>query len=221
MTEFRQALVHLAGHAVATSGFAPPGAKGVVVLAHGRINDLDHPALLAAARGAHQAGWASFRFNFPYRQRGDATPDSFAILTEIHASAADHALAEYGVKRLVLAGKSLGARTAVEALRNGTRVQGLLFLGYPLHPPEDKTALRDEPLYDLNLPLKIIQGDSDALCDVEILSIILARLAPAPQLTVIPGADHGFGVPGGDHDPPARTLEAIQKAVTAWLDSLD
>ncbi len=222
LTEYNQTPARLAGHGVETAGNVPPGAKGVVVIAHGRINDLNHPSLLAAAEGAHQAGWGSLRFNFPYRQRDDAQPDSFSILIEVHAAAAQWALDRLPLdsRRLVLAGKSMGARTAVEAAKSLPQTEGLLFLGYPLHPPDDPGSLRDEPLYGLSLPMGIIQGDSDALCDLKILGQVLARIRPAPALTVSPGADHGFGIPQGDHGPPPRTLEAIQEAARTWLQGL-
>lgn len=222
MSEYEKRLVRLAGHAVETAAFFPARAKGVVILAHGRINDLDHPALLAAAQGAHLAGWGSYRFNFPYRQRGDAEPDSFTILTEVHAAAARKALLGLGSLpgRLVLAGKSLGARTAAAAARTVERTEGLLFLGYPLHPPDQPENLRDKPLYGLGLPIGIVQGDSDALCDLNLLSRVLSMIRPAPTLTIVPQADHGFGLPGGDHEPPALNLEIIQEAVRGWLAGL-
>ena len=222
MSGYDRALLRLAGHGVETAVHLPPRAKGVVVLAHGRINDLDHPALLAAAEGAGLAGWGSFRFNFPYRQRGDAQPDSFTVLTEVHAAAAQRALdgLDPDSGRLVLAGKSLGARTALAAAGRLKQTGGLLFLGYPLHPPDDPGALRDKPLHDLGLPLGIIQGDSDALCDLAILREVLARIRPVPSLTIVPQADHGFGRPKGDHAPPAQTLEIIREAVRTWLESL-
>ena len=219
---YDRALVRLAGHSVETALHIPAKAKGAVVLAHGRINDLDHPALLAAAQGAHQAGWATFRFNFPYRRRGEAHPDPFPVLARVHAAAARWALGRPGLnsKRLVLAGKSLGARTAVQAATDGTEAEGLLFLGYPLHPTHDPDSLRDKPLHGPGLPMGIIQGDTDALCDLEILRKVMADLRPTPELTVIPGADHGFGIPRGDHNPPPQTLEAIGKAAFAWLKGL-
>lgn len=222
MAEYDRKLVRLAGHSVETTLHIPPKAKGAMIIAHGRINDLDHPALIAASEGAHAAGWATLCFNFPYRQRGDAQPDPFLILTEVHAAAAEWTLRRPGLNpiRLVLAGKSMGARTALQAAMDGAKAEGLLFLGYPLHLPDDPTSLRDKPLYELSLPLGIIQGDTDALCDLKILQKVLAGISPTPMLTVIPGADHGFGVPLGDHNPPPQTLEAVKKAAFTWLKSL-
>jgi len=213
---------HLAGHDLETVFNRPAQPQGVVVLAHGRINDLEHPVLKTAAQGAQEAGWAAVRFNFPYRQRGDAQPDSFGLLVEVHRAAAEWALSQLGPgsRRLVMAGKSLGARTAVEAVRQGLEAAGLLFLGYPLHPPGQVQDLRDQPLLGLDRPLLFVQGQADDLCRLDLLESVLARLQPRPELEVVPQADHGFARPGGGADPSPEVLAQIKQAVAQWLAGL-
>lgn len=226
----RRNMLRLAGHAVEVAVTIPelsaPSPRGVIVIGHGRVNDLDHASLKAVAEGAGEVGFAAVRFNFPYRQRGDSEPDSFRILNEVHAGAVDWACSKLGGRRVVLAGKSLAARTAIEVYKAGRKAAGLLFLGYPLHAPldspdEDPAKLLDKPLEGINRPVLIIQGQEDALARTDLLRRTAARLEPRPELVLIPGADHGFATPGGDHEPPAKNLAAIQSAAKNWLDRLE
>jgi len=214
--------VSLAGHDLLTALTSPAQPRGVLVLAHGRINDLDHPSLIAAAAGAVQAGLGAMRFNFPYRQHGREEPEPLEVLALVHAAAAGYALTRLGLEpeRLVMAGKSLGARTAVEAVLSGLPARGLVFLGFPLHPPGRPDQLRDGPLRRLENPVLFIQGEHDQLCDPDLLGGLAAEMAHRPRVAIAPGADHGFGTPDGDHDPQPATLALIKDAVRDFLNSL-
>src|SRR5665254_5914 len=47
---------------------------------------------------------------------------------------------------LYLGGKSMGARLAAQIVAKDVGASGLVFLGYPLHPPGKPEQLRDQPL---------------------------------------------------------------------------
>jgi predicted alpha/beta-hydrolase family hydrolase len=213
--------LELAGRLVDTALLMPPGAHGAVALAHGRVNDLDHPSLEAAARGAALAGWAALRFNFPYRQRGADQPDPFAVLVETHLAAARWLLGRLpGPGRcLVMAGKSLGSRTALAALER-VEAAGVILLGYPLHPARSRELRSGEPLRRLNLPLLAVQGSRDPLARPGLLAPLLASLPGPVERLEVAGGNHSFEVPGG----PARqqrVWQAIARRVEGFLKALN
>jgi len=214
--------LRLAGHEVQAALSWPSRPRGVVVLAHGRINDLGHPSLVAAALGAAGAGWACLRFNFPYRQRGEEEPDPFEVLTAVHGAAAEWACGELKpeVRRLVLAGKSLGARTAAAAALK-LEPAGLIFLGFPLHPPRQPERASDRPLHGLSQPLLFVQGERDPLCRLEVLEGLIPGLRSPVSLKVIPQANHSFETPPGAEPRPWQVLQAIQTAAAGFLGSLN
>ncbi len=216
----------LAGHRLTAAWAAPDRARGAVVIAHGRVNDLDHPSLIAAAKAAVEAGWAALRFNFPYRERAplpggvSAEPDHFGTLIAVHRAAAEWALSRTG-GRLVMAGKSLGGRSAAAAVKGGHGVAGLFFLGFPLHPPGRYDQVRAEALAGLDRPMLFIQGGDDELCRLDLLRDVIDRLDPRPALAVIEGVGHGFDAPPGDPRPPEEIMAGIEAATYDFLTSLD
>ncbi len=71
-------------------------------------------------------------------------------------------------------------------------VNGLLFLGYPLHPAGDKEKLRDTHLYRIKKSMLFFAGTRDPLCNMEKLNKVLSRLQAHHKLLVIEGGDHSF-----------------------------
>lgn len=212
----------LAGHRVSAALTGAGDARGVMVAAHGRVNDLDHPGLRAACRAAAAQGLACLRFNFPYRERhplptnGGEAVDSFRVLTAVHKAAAEWAKTRIS-ERLILAGKSLGGRTTAYLASSGLTADGVIFLGYPLHAPENPARTREGVLHRITAPLLFIQGEHDALCREDLIRAVVEDLGPRAGLAMIPGVDHGFGQVGDDAAAPARALELIGRAVTEFV----
>ncbi len=202
--------IELGGWRLAGDLLLPAQPRGGVVLAHGKVNDLDHPSLQAAAQGAARQGWAALRFNFPYRQAGRPEPDPFPVLLRCHRAACAW-LAEQLPQGapLVPAGKSQGSRTAL-ALGDELPAAGLIILGYPLHSSRERRLRPQEPLARLRLPLLIIQGQRDPLARPELLGPLLAGLTWPLRFWEVPEGSHGFAVPGG----PLRQEEVWRRM--AW-----
>ena len=94
------------------------------------------------------------------------------------------------------AGKSFGGRMASMAVAEGMRATGLVYLGYPLHPPGKPEKLRDEHLYGLKLPMLFLQGTRDTFATPELLEGVVARIGQAAILEWCEGGDHSFAVAG-------------------------
>ncbi|MBX3024127.1 dienelactone hydrolase family protein [bacterium] len=196
----------------------PPRPRGVtVVVAHGAGTALDHPFLVAFAGGLAARGIAAVRFNFLYTERGGRVPDRAPLLEACYravlaAVRADPALAG----RLVIGGKSMGGRIASHLAAAGEPVDGLLFLGYPLHPAGRPRQLRAAHLPRIQAPMLFLTGSRDALCPLSTLRPILAAL-PTATLHVVDDADHSFAVRKQSGRGAAQVMDELLSATCAWL----
>jgi predicted alpha/beta-hydrolase family hydrolase len=120
--------------------------------------------------------------------------------------------------RLAIGGKSMGGRIASQVAAAGIGdLVGLVFLGYPLHPPGRPDRLRAAHLPDIKAPMLFVQGARDAFGTPEELRPIISRLEPSPDLYVIAGGDHSFKVPKRSDVIQQDVHRAIQDHVAAWL----
>jgi predicted alpha/beta-hydrolase family hydrolase len=191
-----------------------------VILAHGANNNMNNPLIVAAARGLSREGFLALRFNFPYKEKGRKSPDSQKKLVStwrcVYRYLKDHP--EFSVEKVVAAGKSMGGRVASQMAAAGELpVQGLVFLGYPLHAPGRKDKLRDSHLNAINVPLLFFAGTRDSLCDLGLLKKVLARLKVARQLDVIDGGDHSFNMLKSAAIAPEQVHQQIISKMAAWL----
>jgi predicted alpha/beta-hydrolase family hydrolase len=74
------------------------------------------------------------------------------------------------------------------------RAKGLVFLGFPLHPPGQPSTRRAEHLQAVEIPMLFHQGTRDAFARLDLISTIAGQLKPRATLHVVEGADHSFGV---------------------------
>ena len=199
--------------------FEPSKTVGII-LAHGAGNDMYNPLIAAAAGGLCLEGFLTLRFNFLYKEQGRKSPDSQKKLVNTWNSVFHYLKGhpEFAVDNVVAAGKSMGGRVASQMAAAGELpVQGLIFLGYPLHAPGKKDKLRDSHLYDIKAPQLFFAGTRDSLCDLELLKKVLARIKVARELEVIDGGDHSFKMPKSAETSPQQVYDRIINRMALWL----
>ncbi len=193
----------------------PRGATHLLVLAHGAGAGMRHvfPEELAAALAAERI--ATWRYEFPYMAAGKKLPDRPAVAE----AAVREAWAAAGRATRLPAfagGKSFGGRMTSQAHAAAALpgVRGLVFAGFPLHPPDRPAITRAAHLPDAAGPLLFLQGTRDELAPLRRLRPVLARLGERAELHVVRGADHAFAVRGR-----ADTDVIAELAVTtaAWM----
>jgi predicted alpha/beta-hydrolase family hydrolase len=197
-----------------------PGRGTAVILAHGAANNKDNPLLVAVGRAMAETGILTLRFNFPYADRGKSSPDGQNRLEATWLGVIDwmRSGADGQPHRLVGAGKSMGGRVASQLAADGRlAVDGLIFLGYPLHAPGRKDKLRDAHLPRIKIPMLFLSGTRDALCDLDHLRPVLARLDPHPELVVIDGGNHSFELPKNRAGEQGRCHAEIAAHCLRWL----
>lgn len=198
----------------------PAGARWLWVLAHGAGAGMRHHVLegLVSACSAHHI--ATFRYQFPYMQRGSKRPDTAEILQATVRSAV-HAAGLVGEGLPLLAGgKSMGGRmtSQEQAERPLHGVRGLVFFGFPLHPVGAPAMNRGDHLARVHLPMLFLQGDRDRLADLHLLRTTLAPLGANTTLALLEGGDHDLRVAGRDAPTPEQVYAWAAGQVAAWAD---
>jgi predicted alpha/beta-hydrolase family hydrolase len=201
---------------------AAPHARACLVLAHGAGAGMTHPFMEAVARELLVLKIATLRYQFPYMENHSRRPDPPALChaTVRAATAAAHqAMPELP---LFAGGKSFGGRMTSQAQAQSplAHVRGLVFLGFPLHPPKQPAEARAKHLFEIDLPLLFLQGTRDAFADPALLQAVIARLGNAASLRLLPDADHSYHVPArsGRNDEEVRA--ELTQALAEWIDGV-
>ncbi len=197
----------------------PAGADATIVVAHGAGAGMEHPFMVGFTRGMNGEGVATLRFNFPYLEAGRHSPDRAPVAIAAWRAAFGSAAARAPSREPVWAsGKSFGGRMASMAVAEGMPAAGLVFLGYPFHPPGKPERVRDEHLYEIAVPMLFIQGTSDPFASSAVVAPVLQRLGDRAEYHPIEGGGHSFEVRGARRDPSA-TAEALAPVVAAFVRS--
>lgn len=216
-------------------------AAATIVVAHGAGVGMEHPFMWGFTRAMNELGVATLRFNFPYREAGRRFPDRppVAIATWRAAMAAaveragspgsaaaeregrdaDRREAAEPSEPIWAAGKSFGGRMASMAVADGMPAAGLVYLGYPLHPPGKPEKARDEHLPGIDVPMLFLQGRNDPFAiPNEQLDELVARIGPTATLEWIENANHSFEVKGAKR-PAAECGASLAPQVAAFVRS--
>jgi uncharacterized protein len=200
----------------------PEDARWLLVLAHGAGAGMTHPFLEKLVRELAHVGVATFRYQFPYMEQRRRSPDSPAVAAATVAAAVRAAAKAAPGLSLLAGGKSFGGRMSSQAASQGLLegVQGLVFFGFPLHPPNKPGTKRAEHLAKVPMPMLFLQGTRDTLADLKLLRPICEDLGPRATLHIIETADHSFHVlkSSGKGDP--EVLRELARNTASWAENL-
>jgi hypothetical protein len=99
-------------------------------------------------------------------------------------------------------------------------VRGLVFLGFPLHPPDRPAVDRATHLSQVEVPMLFLQGARDTFATLDRLRPVVETLGPRATLKVFENADHSFHVPARSGRRDAEVLGDVLDAVAGWVDGL-
>ena len=194
---------------------AAASAAAVVVLGHGAGAGHDHPWMTRVARGLASRGVRVVTFNFPYIDARRAAPDPPAVL-EAAFAAVWKEVANRGP--MFAGGKSMGGRIASQvAAKQGfdPAPAGLVFFGYPLHPPGKPGQRRDRHLPAITAPMLFLHGTRDPFGAPDEMRALVAGL-PNATLEILDGGDHSLVAPRRQ-DPTGARLEQAIEVAAAWM----
>jgi uncharacterized protein len=181
------------------------------MLAHGAGANMDTPFMTYFHVAFAKAGYPSFKFNFPYMEAGKKRPDPQPVLVACYRRAIELVGGD-----VVIGGKSMGGRIA-SYVGNEPAVQGLLFLGYPLHPPGKQEQLRDQHLYEIAKPMFFASGTRDPFAEPALLNRVLSKIGRYVTLHSIPDGGHSFEVPRKSGKTAADIQQAVVDDALKWL----
>ncbi|MEV8041343.1 alpha/beta family hydrolase [Arthrobacter sp. NPDC080082] len=184
------------GTAVSALYARPDHPVATLVVAHGAGAGMDHPFMTGFTAALNDDGVATLRFNFPYREAGRKFPDRPPVAIATWRAAMAAARERSTGEPVWAAGKSFGGRMASMAVAEGMPAAGLVYLGYPLHPPGKPEKLRDEHLYGVSVPMLFLQGTRDTFATGNLLDTVAARIGPSAEVQWVDGGDHSFAVAG-------------------------
>jgi predicted alpha/beta-hydrolase family hydrolase len=201
---------------------APPGAKACYVLAHGAGAGMTHPFMTAVADGLAEHNVATLRYQFPYMEKGRKRPDPPKLAQATVRVAVHTALEALPQTPLIAGGKSFGGRMTSQAQAENPlpNVHGLAFLGFPLHPAGKPSQERGQHLFDVDIPMLLLQGTRDTLAETEQLVPLIKGLGRRATLKLFADADHSFHVQARSSSTDSQTGDELLDMLSAWIDSL-
>src|SRR5437667_1284517 len=196
----------------------PPGARWLYVLAHGAGAGMRHPFLEAIAQRLAERDIATLRYQFPYMEQRARRLDPPALAAAaVRAAVMEAARAAPGVP-LVAGGKSFGGRmtSTAQASEPLPAVRGLVFLGFPLHPPGRLGNERAEHLARVQVPMLFLQGTRDDFADLKLLRPVVKRLGTRATLHLVDGGDHSFRVLKRTGRTDVDVMGELVGAIVEW-----
>ena len=200
----------------------PKNAQWLLVLGHGASTNMHHRTLQTIAQQLADVGIATWRYHFPYMERGGGGRDSQAVsLATVHAAvAAAHQMA--ADLPLYVGGHSFGGRmssmaAAAQPLPN---VRGLVFFSFPLHPAGKPSTERAEHLKDITIPMLFLSGTRDGLAELELLQPMCKKLVPQATLHLLETADHGFKILKRTRKSNEDVFVEMARVVRQWVETL-
>lgn len=197
----------------------PETAQALYVLAHGAGAGMRHPFLERVAERLGDAAIATLRYQFLYMERRARRPDPPAVAEGTVRAAVEAAARAAPGLLLVAGGKSFGGRMTSSAQANQPLpgVRGLVFLGFPLHPPGRPGTARAEHLFRIEVPMLFLQGTRDEFADLALLRPVIERLGPRATLALVEGGDHSFRVLKRAGRTEAAVMDELVGTIAAWV----
>ena len=181
-------------------------ATAALVVGHGAGAGQNSPFMVRTAEGLAARGIAAATFDFPYMTARRGAPDRPPVLEQAWRDAIAEARETFSGLPLFIGGKSMGGRISSQVAAEGVEgVSGLVFLGYPLHPPGRPDRLRVEHLPAIEVPVLFIHGTRDPFGTPDELTAASAA---------IPGPVTHVWIEGRGHDLKGADAEVASTVAT-------
>ncbi|HYS49805.1 MAG TPA: alpha/beta fold hydrolase [Xanthobacteraceae bacterium] len=190
---------------------------GTLILGHGAGADQTSSFMVTFANELAARGINAVTFNFSYTEQRRRVPDPNGKLEACFRAVIEAVRGKIGGRRPAIGGKSMGGRIASQVAAAGTDVAGLVFLGYPLHPPGKPDQLRTKHWPAIEAPMLFIQGSRDAFGTPDELRPIIQRLKIPIDLYVVEGGDHSFKVPKRAGIAQEDVYRAMLDRIEQWM----
>jgi predicted alpha/beta-hydrolase family hydrolase len=184
-----------------------------MTLAHGAGAGMHHSFMVTLAQLLSEQAIATLRFNFPFAENKKGRPDTPAVAHQTIEAAIAKAQKLFPELPLSVAGKSFGGRMSSQYLsaHPHPEVKGIVFYGFPLHPPGRPSIDRAEHLKNVKTPMLFLQGTKDELATWNLIESVCSSLKQA-TLVKIEGANHAFKA------GKQNILQLLAEATKNWIE---
>ena len=192
-----------------------------LILGHGAGAGQSSAFMVNFATELASRGIDAVTFNFFYAEHRRGAPDPNDKLEACYHAVIEavRSRKKLARNRLAIGGKSMGGRIASHVAAAGVGdLAGLVFLGYPLHPPGNPEKVRSKHLPLIKSPMLFVQGSRDTFGTADELRPIVKKLSGA-TLHVIEGGDHSLKVPRSAGKTQEEVYRAVQDEIARWLKS--
>ena len=201
----------------------PDGANWLLVLGHGASTNMRHPTLQTISERLADTGIATFRYQFPYMERGGGGRESQTVALQTVRSAVAAAHEAASELSLLLGGHSYSGRMSSHAAADAPLegVRGLVFFSFPLHPAGRPGTERADHLDNVTTPMLFLSGTRDKLAELNLLTPVCEKLGDKATLHILDTADHGFKVLKRSRKTAEDVFVEMARVVNTWIGKLD
>jgi len=212
-------------HVTALAYRAPPCSRAglMLILAHGAGASQTSSFMVRFATSLAARGIDTVTFNFVYTEQRRRVPDRNDKLESCYravivAARSGQFRDDADRRKLVIGGKSMGGRIASQVAAAGQEgIAGLVFLGYPLHPPGRPDKVRSKHLSGILAPMLFVQGSRDAFGTPDELRAAMGEFEVAPDFCVVEDGDHSFKVPKRSAVPQDQVYDFVLDDIVRWV----
>ena len=200
----------------------PSKPRACLALAHGAGAGMTHPFLAAVAAALADRDIATLRYQFPYMEKRSRRPDPPKLAQATVRAAIEAARRQAPDLPLFAGGKSFGGRMTSQAQAEAPLpgVRGVVFLGFPLHPPGRPSDERGKHLFDVQIPMLFLQGTRDDFTSLTLLRPLIEQLGARATLELVADADHSFHVPARAGRKNEEVLAEMLDRLAGWIESV-
>lgn len=198
----------------------PDGATHLLVLGHGASSNMRHATVTNIAEALAERNIATFRYNFPYSEKGGGR-NSQPTVTETIRNAAKAAHEAAPDLPILAGGHSFSGRmTSTAESEQPLGVKGLVFFSFPLHPAGAPDTKRAEHLAHVKIPMLFLSGTRDALAELRLLEPTVKRLGKRATLHLVETADHSFKILKRTRESSEDVFAELARITAEWAAKL-
>lgn len=199
----------------------PVDATHVLVLGHGASSNMRTPLLETISEHLADQKIATFRYNFPYSEKGGGR-NSVATCTATIRSAVAAAHKSAQDLPIIAGGHSFSGRMTSTAASESPieDVKGLVFFSFPLHPAGELAITRAEHLSKVTIPMLFLSGTRDALAELILLQPAVKTLGERATLHLLDTADHSFKILKRTRKSDEDVFVEMARTVREWASAL-
>lgn len=199
----------------------PDDAQWLLVLGHGASTNMRHITLQTIAERLADVGIATFRYNFPYAERGGGR-NANAVCQEAVRSAVAAAHTAASDLSILVGGHSFSGRMSSMAAAAAPleHVRGLVFFAFPLHPSGKPSTERAAHLSDVTIPMLFLSGTRDKLGELNLLQPTCDQIGDKATLHLLDTADHGFKILKRSRKADEDVFVEMARVINEWVSEL-